>query len=107
MSFCFGSGDTFGGSRSRFTVNIDISWLHSSPQTRARISCDAAALRFRGRLFYDNGGFFIPSHRLFCPEPRIFVDRRSHFALAPTLAACLHTPHSQVGCVSSPMEIQN
>ena len=51
MSFCFGSGDTFGGSRSRFTVNIDISWLHSSPQRRVRIFCDTAALRFCGCLF--------------------------------------------------------
>jgi hypothetical protein len=37
MSFGLGSGDTFGGSWSRFAVNIDVMWLHSSPQRQARI----------------------------------------------------------------------
>ena len=59
MSFCFGSGDTFGGSRLRFTVNIDVSWLHIHLRRELAYLGDAAALRFLGRLFCGNGEVLI------------------------------------------------
>ena len=51
MSFCFGSGDTFGGSRSRFTVNIDVSWLHIHLIRELEYMRDAGVFTIPRRLY--------------------------------------------------------